>query len=121
MMPLPILPPGAPWLATPMPGLKKANIPQAAKAKEMPPSHHCQYLENSENRPLAIIQMTTPRNTTVKSKPIPKISSRPSQVATIQSVELPQVLVAQSDMYGQNQIISPMITTASSTLKMGPR
>ena len=46
----------------PLPGLKKADIPQAAKAKGIPPSHHCQYFEKSENRPLMTIQRNIPRN-----------------------------------------------------------
>ena len=120
-MPLPISPPRVAWLTTPLPGLKKAAIPQTAKAKGIPLSHHFQYLVNSENRPLTIIQMTITRNAAVKSKPIPKSASRPSQVATIQLVALPQVVVAQFDIWGQNHHINPTMMSASSSLSIGPR
>src|SRR4030042_614371 len=121
MMPLPILPPRVASLAMPLPGLKKADIPQAAKARGIPQNHHFQYLVNSENRPLAIIQSTIPTNTTVKANPIPKSSSRSSQASTNQLATFPQVVAAQFDIWGQNHHINPTIMNASNSLSIGAR
>ena len=118
---LPILPPRVAWLATPLPGLKKANIPQAAKAKGIPPSHHFQYLVKSENCPLTIIQITTPVNMAVKANPIPKSSSSPSQVVVTQVVMSSQVAVLQLVICGQNQIISPTMMIASNSSQYRPQ
>src|SRR4030066_152373 len=121
MMPLPILPPSVASLAMPLPGLKKADIPQAAKARGIPQSHHFQYLVNTENRPLAIIESTIPTNTTVKANPIPKSSSRSSQASTNQLATFPQVVAVQFDICGQNHHINTTMINASSSLSIGPR
>src|SRR4030042_6192654 len=121
MVPLPILPPRVAWLRMPRPGRKKAGIPQAVKARGMPQSHHFQYFVNSENRPLAIIQSTIPRNTAVKANPIPKSSSRASQASINQLAIFPQVVAAQFDIWGQNHHINPTIMSASNSLSIGPR
>src|SRR4030042_3448311 len=121
MIPLPILPPRVASLSMPLPGLKKADIPQAAKARGIPQSHHFQYFVNSENRPLAIIQSTIPRNMAVKTSPIPKSSSRASQASINQLAIFPQVVAVQFDIWGQNHHINPTMMSASTSLSMGPR
>lgn len=99
----------------PLPGAKKADSPQAAKAKEIPPSHQFQYFVTSENCPRQIIQIIIPKAMAIKANPIPRSSSRLSQVAMVQLVICSHVVLAQLVISGQNQYIKPaaMIITTS--------